>query len=120
METDFINTFGPQFHMKIQGHFLIATLAVSMAACGNISPSRIQEEIGSGTFESVDGQNIHAVYMKNDTVRLTFANGFTKVLTRAVSASGICYVSEGSEWWEHQGEATYSLDGKRMFIGKLR
>lgn len=41
-------------------------------------------------------------------------------LNSAVSASGIRYLSsdEKVEFWEHQGEATLSIDGKQVFVGK--
>lgn len=69
---------------------------------------------------SDSGQTIRADYRENGTVTLTFTDGTTKVLSRAVSASGARYVSGSDEWWEYQGEATYSVNGKQMFLGKLK
>jgi membrane-bound inhibitor of C-type lysozyme len=41
------------------------------------------------------------------------------VLTQAISGSGARYVLGAEEWWEHQGEATLSRDGRVVFSGKL-
>jgi membrane-bound inhibitor of C-type lysozyme len=71
-------------------------------------------------FVSGSGQTIRADYRDNGTVTLTFTDGATKVLSQAISGSGARYVSGSDEWWEHQGEATYSVNGKRMFLGKLK
>lgn len=42
-------------------------------------------------------------------------------LKQAVSASGARYLSADNkvEFWEHQGEATVSVDGKQVFVGKI-
>jgi putative hemolysin/membrane-bound inhibitor of C-type lysozyme len=42
-------------------------------------------------------------------------------LKQAVSASGARYLSADNkvEFWEHQGEATVSVDGKQIFVGKI-
>lgn len=41
-------------------------------------------------------------------------------LKQAVSGSGARYLSADNkvEFWEHQGEATVSVDGKQVFVGK--
>lgn len=65
-------------------------------------------------------ETIRADYRDNGTVTLTFADGTTRVLSQALSASGARYVSGSDEWWEHHGEATYSVNGKWMFLGKLK
>jgi putative hemolysin len=42
-------------------------------------------------------------------------------LKQAVSGSGARYLSADNkvEFWEHQGEATVSIDGKQIFAGKI-
>lgn len=51
---------------------------------------------------------------------LTFPNNRIEILNPAVSASGARYVSGTNEWWEHQGEATYYVNDKQVFKGKLQ
>jgi membrane-bound inhibitor of C-type lysozyme len=41
-------------------------------------------------------------------------------LSHALSASGARYVSGPYEWWEHHGEATYSVNDTQVFLGKLK
>lgn len=76
--------------------------------------------INTVTFVSENGQSVVATYKKNDTVSLRLADGSTKVLPRAVSGSGARYAADGIEWWEHQGEATYAVNDKTIFAGKLK
>ncbi|MDO5610611.1 MAG: MliC family protein [Pseudomonadota bacterium] len=78
------------------------------------------EVINTVTFVSAGNESITAIYKKNETVTLTLADGTTKTLPIAVSGSGARYAADGFEWWEHQGEATYSVDGKPVFAGKLK
>ena len=82
------------------------------------APGPAASIVGSGMFASDSGQTIRADYRDDGTVTLLFADGITKVLSQAVSGSGARYVSGSYEWWEHQGEATYSVGGKRVFLGK--
>ncbi|MCG6894909.1 MAG: MliC family protein [Desulfobacteraceae bacterium] len=107
--------------MKILRNALIAFLiGVGSVSCTSItSPNTPSLIVGTGTFVAESGETIRADYLNNDTVVLTFKDGTTKILTRAVSGSGTRYVSGPYEWWEHQGEATYSVNDKPMFTGKL-
>ncbi len=90
-------------------------------SCGAMKPSPpAASVVGSGVFVSESGQTIRADYRDNGTVTLTVPDGATKVLSQAVSGSGARYVSGPYEWWEHQGEATYSVNGQRAFGGRLR
>ncbi|MBE7527683.1 MAG: MliC family protein [Nitrosomonas sp.] len=41
-------------------------------------------------------------------------------VTLAVSASGARFVSGKNEWWEHQEEATYSVNDELVFTGRLQ
>ncbi len=43
-----------------------------------------------------------------------------EILNLAVSASGARYTSGINEWWEHQGEATYSVNDELVFKGRLQ
>lgn len=74
--------------------------------------------VGTGVFVADDGQSVRAVYRDDDSVTLTFADGREEVLHIAISGSGARYTQGDREWWEHQGEATYSVDGQVMFRGK--
>lgn len=76
--------------------------------------------ISSVVFVSGSGQMVRAVYRDDDTVTLIFPDSKTEMLNLAVSASGARYVSGMNEWWEHQGEATYSVNDKQVFTGRLQ
>jgi len=107
--------------MKVFRDSLIALLILTSASCALVkTPQATASIVGSGVFVSDSGQTIRAEYRDNGTVTLTFTDGTTKVLPQAVSASGARYVSGSCEWWEHQGQARYSVNGKQMFLGKLK
>ncbi len=96
---------------------------ISTIACAPLSPPNPKISIiSSVAFVSDSGQVIQAVYRDDDTVTLTFPDdkNRTEILKLAVSASGARYVSGVNEWWEHQGEATYSVNDERVFTGKLQ
>ncbi|WP_287718943.1 MliC family protein [Nitrosomonas sp.] len=76
--------------------------------------------ISSVVFVSDSGQAVQAIYRDDDTVTLTFPNNRIEMLNLAVSASGARYVAGMNEWWEHQGEATYSVNDERVFTGRLQ
>ncbi len=78
------------------------------------------EVAATNTFISNDGSSIVATYFNNGTVRLVFSDNSTKILSQAVSGSGIRYISDGAEWLEHQGEAIYYVNDKEVFVGKLK
>ena len=101
--------------------FLVALLMlIGSTSCASVTPPPAASIVGSGVFVSDSGQTIRADYRSNATVTLTFGDGTTKVLSQAVSGSGARYVSGSDEWWEHQGQATYSVRGTQMFVGKLK
>ncbi len=101
--------------------FATLSVVLGVTACSAVGPSRSLAAItGSGVFVSDSGQSIRADYRRDDTVTLTFQNGTTKVLQRAISASGARYAANASEWWEHQGQASYSVNEQPVFIGKLQ
>ena len=108
--------------MKVFRDSLIALLILTgSASCAAVTtPQPAASVVGSGVFVSDSGQTIRADYRDNGTVTLTLTDGTTKVLSQAASASGARYVSGPYEWWEHQGEATYSVNEKQMFRGKLK
>lgn len=101
---------------------LLVFLGTSTAmATGGSAPATGQHSIiGSGTFVDASGETIHAVYRQNKTVELTFSDGTKKTLSQAMSASGSRHVLGSNEWWEHQGEATYTVNDKPVFIGKIQ
>ena len=101
--------------MKVFRDSLVALLILTgSASCASgIRPQPAAAIVGSGVFVSDSGQTIRADYRDDGTVTLTFTDGTTKVLSQAVSASGARYVSGLDEWWEHQGEARYSVSRSR-------
>jgi membrane-bound inhibitor of C-type lysozyme len=99
---------------------LIALLIlIGSASCASVT-APAASVVGSGEFVSDSGQTIRADYRDNRTVTLTFTDGTTRVLSQAVSGSGARYVSGPYEWWEHQGEARYSVNEKPVFVGKRK
>ncbi|SMB22200.1 conserved exported protein of unknown function [Sterolibacterium denitrificans] len=99
----------------------IAALVLAVACT---SPEQAAPVVGSGVFvaDSVTGTDemVHAEYRADDTVVLKFADGRRKQLPRAISASGARYAANGEEWWEHQGEARYSVNDATVFVGRLQ
>ena len=81
-------------------------------------------EAGRGTFVADNGQAVIAIYFKPVTlgapasVTLVFPNSKRVQLFQARSGSGIRFTNSLSEWWEHQSEATYQVDGTNVFRGK--
>jgi hypothetical protein len=69
-------------------------------------------------FHSEAGVSIQAVYSGEGYVQLTFDDGHVQLLQQVVSASGSRYSAGDAQWWEHHGEATYSLNGQVVFAGK--
>lgn len=108
--------------MRVFVDSLVALLILAGAAsCASVPAARSAASVvGSGVFVAESGQTIRADYRDDGTMTLTFMDGTTKVLSQAMSASGARYVSGPFEWWEHHGEATYSVSGKQTFLGKLR
>jgi hypothetical protein len=108
--------------MKVFRDSLMALLILTgSTSCASLTtPHPAPSVVGSGVFVSDSGQTIRADYRDNGTVTLTFTDGTRKVLSQALSASGARYVSGPYEWWEHQGEATYSVNEKQIFLGKLK
>ena len=106
-------------------HFrkLIPLLALSLGftACSSTQMGHsTASPIAIATFVSDTGKQIRAEYRKDETVKLIFPGGKTELLPLAISGSGARYASDNAEWWEHQGEATYSINGKVVFSGKLQ
>jgi uncharacterized membrane protein len=108
--------------MKVfRDSLIVLFILIGSSSCTSVtSPQPEASLVGSGVFVSDSGQTIRADYRDNSTVTLTFTDGTTKVLSQALSASGTRYVSGSYEWWEHQGEATYSVNEKQIFLGKLK
>lgn len=100
----------------LQRLFVALILSAGLAACVSVSPGpRI---VNSAVFVSEAGGAIRADYRDDDTVTLSFPDGGTRRLPAAVSASGARYAADGREWWEHQGEARYSVDERTVFVGR--
>lgn len=108
--------------MRHNLHPLIAfSFFCVITSCAPLStPNPTTSTISSVVFVSDSGQSVQAVYRDDDTVTLIFPDGRVEILDLAVSASGARYVSGINEWWEHQGEATYSVSDKQVFTGRLQ
>jgi uncharacterized membrane protein len=108
--------------MKVfRDSLIVLFILIGSSSCTSVtSPQPEASLVGSGVFVSDSGQTIRADYRDNSTVTLTFTDGTRKVFSQALSASGVRYVSGSYEWWEHQGEATYSVNEKQIFLGKLK
>lgn len=98
--------------------FTLFTTIVSCTPLSTLNPT--VSVISSVVFVSDSGQVVQAIYRDDDTVTLTFPNNRIEMLNLAVSASGARYVAGMNEWWEHQGEATYSVNDERVFTGRLQ
>ena len=101
--------------------FLGLAIACGGAACGTQpgAPPKAAPTC-STSFVAGNGIGVKADYRADESVTLTFADGRTQKLKRAVSASGARYVAGQDEWWEHQGEATYRRNDKLVFSGKRK
>lgn len=96
-------------------------LLLAATACSFAPAVTTQQALaGSGRFVAASGVAIDAVYFRDGTVALRLPDGTRKVLRQARSASGARYVQGTQEWWEHQGEATWSVDGKPVFVGEVQ
>lgn len=106
---------------------VIATLGL-VAACtpAEQTASDVGIVVNSGVFVAASGKAVRAEYRSDDrpgpgrgeSVSLTFADGTRKRLPLAISASGARYAAGNEEWWEHQGEATYSVNDQPVFVGR--
>jgi membrane-bound inhibitor of C-type lysozyme len=102
-------------------------IAILQLAC--CSPANkvadLKSETGRGTFVSTNGRAVTAVYSNEGdtrdhaTVLLLFPDKTQVQLNLAISASGTRYTNGTAEWWEHQGEATYDVEGTNIFRGKI-
>lgn len=72
-----------------------------------------------GVYVSDKGETLTVSFHNQDHTVLVAFPGKEKVkLRRTVSGSGARYTSGNKEFWEHQGEATYSIADKIIFFGK--
>jgi membrane-bound inhibitor of C-type lysozyme len=74
---------------------------------------------GQAYFLSDSGSAIQATYYSNGTVSLKLTDSTVLILPIVMSGSGTRYADDRYEWWEHQGEATYTVDGKVIFVGNI-
>ena len=98
--------------------FLTALFILVLSTGGCSTPA--VAIVSQANFLSDNGNVILATYFTNNTVILKFSDSSTLALPIAISGSGSRYANENHEWWEHHGEATYSVDGKVVFIGNLQ
>ncbi|MEB2332103.1 MAG: MliC family protein [Nitrosomonas sp.] len=107
--------------MKLFLNSFFFILLTTIVSCTPLSaPKPKVSVISSVVFVSDSGQVIQAIYRDDGTVTLTFPDNRIEMLNLAVSASGARYVAGMNEWWEHQGEATYSVNDERVFTGRLQ
>ena len=70
-------------------------------------------------YVSEKGEGLVATHNPtNQTVLVIFPDRRTFTFRQAVSASGVRYTNETSEFWEHQGEATFSGGDNIVYSGK--
>lgn len=99
---------------------LISWLAFAAGGCSTPQETgAFPAVVGQATYRSDQRATVRATYFANNTVRLGFDDGEVRVLPIALSGSGSRYANDCCEWWEHQGEATYALDGKAVFVGRI-
>jgi len=103
--------------LKFCTFFLLFFIVMS---CTPFAVRNPPDSILKVVFISDSGQAVRAAYRDDDTVMLTFPDGRTEILNLAVSASGARFVAGKNEWWEHQGEATYSVNDELVFTGRLQ
>ena len=104
------------------GHSINPATALLLAACSATTniPATAPAISGSGVFYADDGSSISATYYSDETVILQFQDATQQTLRAARSGSGTRYTLNSREWWEHQGKATYTVNGKTIFVGKLK
>lgn len=80
---------------------------------GNREAEPTKTVLGEATFVCPNGPTAAAVFYSDDTMDMTI-DGSLHQLDLAVSASGARYLNEteGLEFWEHQGQATVTIDGQ--------
>lgn len=99
--------------VKLQGKDAVPSCTVATDSASDAHPMIV-------TFISSSNEKVIASYEgSGDSVTLTFANGTKLTLPVAMSGSGARFERGGHEWWEHQGEATYTVNEQRQFVGKL-
>lgn len=107
------NTDSAVIKMKSACLILIATLSMAMPASAN-------EDYLAGVYLSESGEKMTASFNNQEhTVSLLLPNQKTVTLHLAISGSGARYTKGDSEFWEHHGQATYSENGKIIFVGKV-
>ena len=100
---------------------ILCSLVLVTGGCSTTTKARASIAIaGQASYLSVCGTIIHATYYTNNTVNLKFPDNHSLILPIAVSGSGARYANDRYQWWEHQGEATYSIDGKVVFVGNIQ
>jgi membrane-bound inhibitor of C-type lysozyme len=71
-----------------------------------------------GIYVSDKGETLKATFdTRNNTVQVVLPTQQKIKLHGAMSASGARYTHGNREFWEHQGQATYSVGGKALFVG---
>jgi len=112
---------------------MAAVLAFALAACSgegagtgagpvpeaavSPEPAPIPDAI-TAVYAAEDGAELTARFdTKKNTVEVTLPDGRTVTLPRAVSGSGARYSDGRETFWEHQGEATYTVGEETLFRG---
>jgi len=106
----------PRCAPRLLVHCLFAAV---LAGCASGPRAPAGEVIGVGVFESAPGVRVRASYRADGTVHLRLPQGGERVLWQVPAASGARYASGEAQWWEHHGEATYSVGGEVRFTGAL-
>jgi membrane-bound inhibitor of C-type lysozyme len=100
---------------------ILCSLLLVTGGCSTTTKGRASITLtGQASYLSVSGTTIHATYYTDNTVNLKFSDNSSLILPIAVTGSGARYANDRYEWWEHQGEATYFIDGKVVFVGNIQ
>lgn len=80
---------------------------------GDVDKEEAREVLGEATFVCPGGPEVGTVFYSDEVMEMV-VDGSVRELDIAVSASGARYQNEaeGLEFWEHQGQATITIDGR--------
>jgi len=105
--------------MKAKTLLLTGIAALLLASCSPANRSKQQASVA--VYVSQTGEVVTASYdIQAGTVQVILPNKSSVKFYQATSASGARYTNENVTFWEHQGEATYSVRDRIIFVGKVK
>jgi membrane-bound inhibitor of C-type lysozyme len=95
---------------------LLSITVVFLASCSPTS-----KHINVANYVSEKDEVVSASYdIQAGTVQVTLPDKTQVRLYQAISASGARYTNQNATFWEHQGEATYSIGEKIVYVGRVK